>query len=54
MFFKSKLKTCRIRTGFEHLSSSIGWRVIELQSSAKKVARVALEGHPLVKKRMLA
>ena len=35
-FFYFDYKTCWIRRGFEQLSSSIAWRVIWLQSSAKK------------------
>ena len=36
IFLKSELEDFRIRRGFEQLSSSIGWRVTVLQSSAKK------------------
>jgi len=39
-FLKSKRKTSRIRRrGFEQLSSSIGWRVMVLHSSARSGAR---------------
>jgi len=44
VFFDFDYKTCWIRRGFEQLSSSIAWRVIGLQSSAKKVARAGLKG----------
>jgi len=33
-----------IRRGFEQLFSSISWRVIGLQSSARKVAHAGLKG----------
>jgi len=32
IFFYLQFKTCRIRRGFEQLSSSIAWRVIALQN----------------------
>jgi len=41
MFFQSHQKTCSVRTGFEQLSSSIGWRVwivMKLKSLVKKLA----------------
>jgi len=43
-FFDFDDKTCWIRRGFEQLSSSISWRVIGLQSSARKVAHAGLKG----------
>jgi len=43
-FFDFGYKTCCIRRGFEQLSSSIAWRVIGLQSSARKVAHAGLKG----------
>ena len=43
-FFDFDNKTCWIRRGFEQLSSSSGWRVIGLQSSARKVAHAGLKG----------
>jgi len=43
-FYDIDYKTCWIRRGFEQLSSSIAWRVIGLQSSARKVAHVGLKG----------
>ena len=43
-FFDCDYKTCWIRRGFEQLSSSIAWRVIGFQSSAKKVAHAGLKG----------
>jgi len=42
--FDFDYKTCWIRRGFEQLSSSIAWRVIGLQSSARKVAHLGLKG----------
>jgi len=36
-FFDFDYKTCWIHRGFEQLSSSIAWRVIGLQSSARNV-----------------
>jgi len=41
-FFDFDYKTCWIRRGFEQLSSSIAWRVMGLQSSARKVAHAGL------------
>ena len=41
-FFDIDYKTCWIRRGFEQLSSSIAWRVIGLQSSARNVAHAGL------------
>ena len=43
-FFPFDYKTCWIRREFEQLSSSIAWRVIRLQNSAKKVAHPGLKG----------
>jgi len=43
-FFDFGYKTCWIRRGFEQLSSSIAWRVIGLQSSARQVAHAGLKG----------
>ena len=43
-FFNLIHKTAHIFGGFEKLFSSIGWRVIALQSFAKKVAHADLEG----------
>jgi len=43
-FFDFDYKTCWIRRGYEQLSSSIAWRVITLQSSARKVAHAGLKG----------
>jgi len=43
-FFNANYKTCRIVSGFEQLSSSIGRRVMELQNDGKKVAHVGLQG----------
>jgi len=42
LFFHFDFKTCWIRRGFEQLSGSITWRVIGLQSSARKVAHAGL------------
>ena len=36
LFFDFDYKTCWIRRGFQQLSSSIAWRVVGLQISAKK------------------
>jgi len=44
-FITFDYKTCWIRKGFEQLSSSIAWRVIRLQSSARKVAHAGLKGY---------
>jgi len=47
MCFRQNLpvtKTCWIRREFEQLSSSIAWRVIGFQSSAKKRSRAGLKG----------
>jgi len=42
-FFKSKLyKTSGIRRRFEQLSSLTGWRILVLQSPAKKVAQAGV------------
>jgi len=43
-FFDFNFKTSCIRRGFEQLSSSIAWRVIGLQSSARKLAHAGLKG----------
>jgi len=43
-FFVFDYKTCWNGRGFEQLSSSIAWRVIGLQSSARKVAQAGLKG----------
>jgi len=43
-FFFDFDKTCWIRRGFEQFTSSIAWRVIGLQSSARKVAHAGLKG----------
>jgi len=43
-FFDFVYKTCWIRRGFEQLSSSIAWRVIGLQSSAKKRSHTGIKG----------
>jgi len=42
-FFDFDYKTCWIHRGFEQLPSSIAWRVIGLQSSARKVAHTGLK-----------
>jgi len=42
-FFDFGYKTCWICRGFEQLSSSIGWRVIRFQSSARNVAHAGLK-----------
>jgi len=42
-FFDFDYRTCWIRRRFEQLSSSIAWRVIGLQSSARKVAHAGLK-----------
>jgi len=44
LFFDFDYKTCWIRRGFEPLSSSIAWRVIGLQISAKKRSCAGLKG----------
>jgi len=43
-FFNLNKKTCWIRRCCKELSSSIGWRVMALQSLVKKVAAVGLKG----------
>jgi len=45
-FFDFDYKTCWIHRGFEQHSSSIVWRVIGLQSSAKKVTHEGLKRFP--------
>ena len=42
--FDFDYKTCWIRRGFQQVSSSIAWRVIGLQISARKVAHVGRKG----------
>ena len=42
--FDFDYKTCWIRRGFEQLSNSIAWRVLGLQSSAKKRSRAGPKG----------
>jgi len=44
-FYNLNQKTCWIRRWFEQLSSSIGWRVIALQTFAKIVAHAGLKGY---------
>ena len=44
MFNNVIWKTSRIFRGFEQLSSSIGWEVMVVQSSAGKVAHAGLKG----------
>jgi len=44
IFFSLKWKTYRVRGGFEQLSSSIDWQVMELQTLVKKLAVVGLKG----------
>jgi len=41
-FFHRTKKTCRIRKGFEQLSSYSGWRVITKKTRAKLLARADL------------
>ena len=41
---------CRVRRGFEYLSSSIRWRVMALQSFTKKAAQAGLKGYSNTKK----
>jgi len=41
-FFHIKLEDFRIRRGVELFTSSIGWRVMELQTWVKRVARALL------------
>jgi len=44
-FFKHRTKkTCRIRRGFEQLSSYSGWRVITKKSRANLLARAVVKG----------
>ena len=43
-FFRFHYKTCWIPRRFEQLSSSIAWRVIGLQSSARNMVFVGLKG----------
>jgi len=43
-FFNLNWKTCRIRRGFKQLSSSTDWRVMLLESSARKRAHAGLTG----------
>ena len=52
LFFDFDYKSCWIRRGFEQLSSSIAWRVIGLQSSARKVAHAGLKGSLVFPKRL--
>jgi len=44
-FIALDYKTCWIRGWFEQLSTSIAWRVIGLQSSARKVTHAGLKGN---------
>jgi len=39
IFFIANQKTCQVFWGFEQLSSTIDWRVMELQSGAKIMAQ---------------
>ena len=43
-FFNRTKKTCRIRRGFEQLSSHSGWRVITKQPRANLLARAVVKG----------
>jgi len=45
---KSKLADILHFKGFEQLSSSIGWRVMMLQSSVRKLAHAELKGSGLL------
>ena len=47
-FFNRTKKTFRIRRGFEHLSSCIGWRVITKKPWATIVALVVVKGYSAV------
>jgi len=47
-FFDFKQKTCWIQGWFGELSSSIGWRVIALQTRAKSLAGAGLKGLNIV------
>jgi len=44
IFFNRTKKTCRIRRGFEQLSSYSGWRVITKKTRANLLARAVVKG----------
>jgi len=44
IFFNRTKKTCRIRRGFEQLSSYSGWRVITQKPRANLLARAVVQG----------
>ena len=45
IFFNRTKKTCRIRRGFEQLSSYSGWRVITKKTRANLLARAVVKGY---------
>jgi len=47
IFFNRTKKTCRIRRGFEQLSSYSGWRVITKKTRANLLARAVVKGFVL-------